>query len=71
MSKKSASNLKLVGIVLMVVGAGLGYWGYEMSGSVGSQFSQAFTGADTDAVMMRYIAGAASFAAGLFLFIKN
>jgi hypothetical protein len=65
------SSLKLVGIALMVIGLGLAYWGYDMSGSFDSQFSQAFAGTNTNAVMIRYIGGAAAFAAGLFLFIKK
>ena len=65
------SSLKLVGIALMVIGLGLAYWGYDMSGSFDSQFSQAFAGSNTNAVMIRYIGGAAAFAAGLFLSLKN
>ena len=65
------SSLKLIGIVLMVAGVGLAYWGYDMSASFDSQFSKAFSGSDSNAVMIRYIGGAASFAAGLFLFIKK
>lgn len=71
MAKSNTSQLKLVAIALMVLGAGLGYWGYEMSQAVGSQFSQAFTGSAGDAVMQRYIGGAVSFAIGAYLFIKN
>ena len=69
MADKSSS--KLIAIALMIIGVGLVYWGYDMSGSFDSQLSQAFSGSDTDAVMIRYIGGAASFAIGLFLFIKK
>ena len=62
---------KVIGIALMITGLGLTYWGYDMSGSFDSQFSQAFSGSNTNAVMIRYIGGAAAFAAGLFLFIKK
>jgi len=58
---------KIIGLILLVVGIGLAYWGYQMSGSVGSQLSQAFTGSPTDKVMAYYIGGAASFVVGLFL----
>lgn len=71
MAKKSASNASLIGIALMVIGAGLGYWGYEMSQAVGSQLSQAFTGSAGDEVMYRYIGGAVSFALGAYLFFKK
>ena len=64
-------SMKITSIVLMVIGAGLAFWGYQISGGFGSQVSQAFSGSPTDKVMMLYIGGAASFAAGLFLFIKK
>lgn len=67
----SKSNIQLISIALMVIGIGLAYWGYDMSGGLGSQLNQAFSGSSSDGVMLRYIAGAASFAAGLFLFLKK
>jgi hypothetical protein len=65
------STFQLVSIALMVAGAGLAYWGYDMSGGLGSQLNQAFSGSGSDGVMIRYIGGAACFAAGLFLFLKK
>lgn len=65
------TNTQLVSIALMVVGIGLAYWGYDMSGGLDSQLNQAFTGSSSDGVMIRYIGGAACFIAGLFLFIKK
>lgn len=62
---------KVIGIVLAVIGAGLVIWGYQMSDSVGSQVTEAVTGAATDKVMYYYIAGAASFAVGLFLTLRG
>jgi len=63
--------MKIIGIALVVVGVGLAIWGYQLSGSVGSQVTQAVTGADTDKVMTYYIGGAVSFFVGMFLFRKN
>ena len=63
--------MKIIGIVLAVAGIGLAIWGYQLSGSVGSQITQAVTGSDTDKVMTLYIAGAVSLVVGLFLFIKK
>jgi hypothetical protein len=71
MAKKSKPNMKVISLVLMVVGVGLAIWGYQMSGSVGSQLSQTFTGSPTDKVMLLYIGGAASFIAGLYLYLKK
>lgn len=71
MAVSSRSTMKIIGIVLMVMGCGLALWGYQLSGSVGSQLTQVVTGSDTDKVMIFYIAGAVSFAVGIFLFVKN
>nr|WP_036861231.1 DUF3185 family protein [Porticoccus sp.] len=67
----SASTIKIIGLILLVVGAGLALWGYQLSESIGSEITQAVTGSETDKVMTLYIAGAASFVVGLYLFIKN
>lgn len=67
----SKSNIQIASIALMVIGVGLAYWGYDMSGGLDSQLNQAFSGSSSDGVIIRYIAGAASFAAGLYLFIKK
>jgi hypothetical protein len=62
--------MKIIGLILLVVGAGLALWGFQLSDSVGSQLTQVITGSDTDKVMTLYITGAASFIVGLYLF-KN
>jgi len=71
MAMGSKSTMKIISIVLIVLGIGLAVWGYQLSGSVGSQITQAVTGADTDRVMSYYITGAVSFFVGLYLFSKN
>jgi H+/gluconate symporter-like permease len=71
MAKGSGSSMKIIGIILLVVGAGLALWGYQLSGSVGSQITQAVTGADTDKVMTLYITGAVFFIVGIYLSAKN
>lgn len=65
------TTMKSVGIALIVVGAGLIIWGYQMSGSLGSELTQAVSGSMPDAVMYRYIGGAASVVVGLFLFVRR
>ena len=37
-------NNKIIGVVLIIAGIGLGLWGYNLYDSVGSQFSRAFSG---------------------------
>ena len=67
----SGTIMKMIGIALVVLGIGLAIWGYQLSGSVGSQITQAVTGSDTDKVMTFYIAGAVSFIVGVYLYAKN
>ena len=71
MTTDSGSTMKIMGIVLAVIGIGLAIWGYQLSGSVESQITQAVTGSDTDKVMTFYIAGAVSIVVVIYLFIKN
>jgi len=71
MANGSASTNKIIGIILLVVGVGLAYWGYRLSGGVGSQVTQAVTGSPTDKIMAFYIGGAVSLAVGLFLLFKR
>lgn len=71
MEKGSGATMKVIGLVLAVIGIGFAVWGYQLSGSVGSQVTQAVTGADTDRVMTYYIFGAVSFIVGMYLFRKN
>ena len=69
MAKKK--NKKMIGTILLVVGVGLAIWGYQLSGSVGSQLTKAISGSHTDKVMMMYIGGAVSAIAGLFMLTKK
>lgn len=62
---------KIIGVILVVVGLGLAYWGYEESGSLGSSLNQAISGSPSDNVMFKYIGGAASLAAGVFLLMRK
>ena len=71
MAMDSGNTMKVIGIVLVIVGIGLEIWGYQLSGSVGSQITQAVTGSDTDKVMTFYIAGAVSFVVGIYRSLKK
>ena len=66
-----SSSTKFLGIVLVVAGVGLAFWGYHISDTVGSRISHAFTGSYTDREMTFYLAGAASFFVGLFLTMNS
>ena len=63
--------IRVIGLVLLVGGAGLAYWGYQMSQSFASNVTRAFTGSLPGGVMYRYIGGAISGVAGLFLLLKK
>jgi hypothetical protein len=71
MAMGSGTTMNIIGIVLVVSGIGLAIWGYQLSGSVESQITQAVTGSDTDKVMTFYITGAISFVVGIYLLIKK
>ena len=61
------STTKIVGIVLLVVGVILLFFGYQSSQAVGDQITEAFTGRFTDATMWYLLGGAAAVVAGVFL----
>ena len=67
----NAQQLKLLAIILIVIGAALIIWGFNLSSGAANEVARSLTGSSTDAVMHRYIAGAVSLAAGLFLFLKK
>lgn len=67
MAKSSNVTLRVIGLALLVAGIGLALWGYQLSESVGSQVTEAVTGAESDKIMALYISGAISFVVGLFL----
>jgi hypothetical protein len=71
MAMGSGTTIKIIGMSLVVLGIGLAIRGYQMSGSIGSQITQAVTGSDTEKVMTFYIAGAVSFVVGIYLFAKK
>ena len=64
-------QLKLLAIILIVIGAALIIWGLNMADSPANEVSRALTGSSLDEVVYRYIAGAVSVAAGLFLFLRK
>ena len=61
----------IIGLALLIIGIGLGIWGYQMSDSLGSQLNELVGGSPSDQVMYRYIGGAVCAAIGLFLLIKR
>lgn len=58
---------KLIGLVLLVVGVILLYFGWQGSESVGDQVTEAVTGRFTDETMWYIIGGVAAIVGGLFM----
>jgi len=66
-----AQQIRLLSIILVILGAALIIWGFQLSGGAVNEVARSVTGSSTDAVIHRYIAGAISLAIGLFLFLKK
>lgn len=64
------SQKKIIALALLVVGAGLVFWGWQMSDSVTAQLSKSLTGSLTDEVMWRYIGGAVCIVVGAVMLKK-
>ncbi|WP_411359548.1 DUF3185 family protein [Pseudidiomarina salilacus] len=62
---------KVIGIILLVVGIILLYFGYEAYNSVASEASQALTGETTDNAMWYLIGGAIAVVVGLYGIIRG
>ncbi len=58
---------RIGGIVLIVIGLGVAYTGYDLSNTLGNQLGSAFKGSPTDSVTLRYVLGAVSAGVGIFL----
>jgi drug/metabolite transporter (DMT)-like permease len=71
MAKTPLPIVRVIGLALIVVGAGLVYWAYQLSGSFAAQMTETFSGSMPEEVMYRYIAGAVCIAVGAFLFLRT
>lgn len=62
---------RILGIVLLVIGAILLFFGYNASQSLGDQLTETMTGKFTDETMWYIIAGAASVVVGAVLTLRK
>lgn len=62
---------QLTGIILVVLGVVLLYFGWQASQSMADQVSESFTGRFTDSTMWYIIGGAVSLAAGAFMLLRK
>jgi len=71
MSENNSSVETALGLALIVIAAGLAWWGYQISETLTVQLTSTISGSLPDQVMYRYIGGAACGVAGLFLVLKG
>lgn len=62
---------KIIGLILLLGGVGLGFWGWEMSETFGAAISSRISGEMPDEVMYRYIGGGLLGVIGVLLVMKN
>ena len=63
------STRRILGIVLLVVGAALLYYGAQATDTPGEQVREALTGDYSDETMLYLICGAAAFIGGIALLV--
>ncbi len=68
---KAGIPRNLIGIIFLIVGAGLLFWGYQESGGLDSKIESALTGSYSDNVMMRFIGGSVCLAIGAFFTFRK
>jgi hypothetical protein len=61
---------QIMGLILIVGGIALAFWGYQVSATASSQLAEAFSDSLPDAVLYRYLAGAVFTGAGFFIIAK-
>lgn len=65
------NNSRLVGIILLALGAILLYFGLSATDSAVEEIGEAFTGRYSDETMMYLIGGGVAAVAGLFMLLKK
>lgn len=71
MANPTMTTMKAVGLALIILGAGLIIWGYQLSGSITSELTETISGSMPDEVMYRYIGGVVSLVVGMFLALRR
>ncbi len=62
---------KLLGLVLIVVGVALLFFGFNASQSLGDQLTETLTGRFTEETMFMIVGGAVAVAAGAWLVLRK
>ena len=71
MASKSFPLSLLIGVALIAVGIGLGYWGYDLSQGWSSKLSLKMSGSYSDKEMMLFIGSGACIFSGLVAILKK
>jgi len=66
-----SSQFSIIGIILIVIGAALALWGYQLSGSIGSQITRALTGSEREMVVNVYLGAVGCVALGIYSIVKG
>lgn len=64
------STTKIIGLILMIAGAAIAFYGFQMSESVSAQVTKSVTGSFSDKVMWHFVGGAVAFVAGVLILKK-
>ncbi len=67
----SKTVVKVIGLILIVLGIALIYWGYTDSGAISAKVTRTFSGSEPDTIMYKYIGGAASLVVGIYLLFRR
>jgi uncharacterized membrane protein len=62
---------KLIGLILIIVAAGLIYMGMNQANSPMGELTEAFSGSYSDETMAYLIGGAVAAVVGVFMFLKK
>ncbi|HUA69272.1 MAG TPA: DUF3185 family protein [Candidatus Saccharimonadales bacterium] len=62
---------KIIGVICLIIGLLLLLKGHDISNSIGSQFTKAFTGEPTDKATHYYVGGIVAALSGGFLIFWN
>lgn len=65
------SNNKIAGLILIVVGAGLLYFGLQASDSLAEEVQETFTGRFSDETMFYLIGGGVSLVVGIVMVTRR
>lgn len=59
------SSQKVIGIICVILGVGLIFWGYSVSSSIGGQLGSAVSGAVSTEELLAYVGGVVALVLGV------